>query len=116
MNDDEMRVLYAYVMSLEPVQAHPPKTELTFPFNIRPLMAGWNLLFLDRDPIKHIEDESELWNRGNYLVRSTGHCAACYSPRNALGAEEKGNDYLAGGEAEGWVAPDLNFTASLNCH
>lgn len=108
MDDGEMRALYAYMMSIEPVQAQPPKTELPFPLNVRPLMAGWNLLFLDRDPIKHVEDQSELWNRGNYLVRSTGHCAACHSPRNALGAEKEGDNYLAGGEADGWIAPALN--------
>ncbi len=50
--------------------------------------------------------ESELWNRGAYLVEGLGHCSACHSPRNALGAE-KANAYLAGGFAEGWEAPAL---------
>jgi mono/diheme cytochrome c family protein len=38
--------------------------------------------------------------------RSLGHCSACHSPRNALGAEQHGQ-YLAGGFAEGWEAPAL---------
>ena len=46
------------------------------------------------------------WNRGAYLVEGLGHCSACHSPRNALGAE-KANAYLAGGFAEGWEAPAL---------
>jgi nicotinate dehydrogenase subunit B len=49
---------------------------------------------------------SEIWNRGAYLVEGLGHCGACHSPRNALGAE-KTNAYLAGGFAEGWEAPAL---------
>lgn len=108
IKEDEMQSLYAYIMSIEPVQYQPPKTSLPFPFNIRPLMAGWNLLFLDKNPIKTVEDQSELWNRGYYLVNSLGHCAGCHSPRNILGAEKKGSHYLAGGEAEGWIAPALN--------
>jgi nicotinate dehydrogenase subunit B len=50
--------------------------------------------------------QSELWNRGAYLVEGLGHCSACHSPRNALGAE-KADAYLAGGSAEGWEAPPL---------
>ena len=50
--------------------------------------------------------KSATWNRGAYLVEGLGHCGACHSPRNALGAE-KANAYLAGGFAEGWEAPPL---------
>ena len=55
----------------------------------------------EADPTK-----SEIWNRGAYLVEGLGHCGACHSPRNALGAEKAGA-YLAGGFAEGWEAPPL---------
>ncbi|MDI9650664.1 cytochrome c, partial [Burkholderia cenocepacia] len=50
---------------------------------------------------------SAMWNRGKYLVDGAGHCGACHTPRNALGAEKGGLAYLSGGEAEGWVAPPL---------
>ena len=53
-----------------------------------------------------IPTKSEIWNRGAYLVEGLGHCSACHSPRNALGAE-KPSAYLAGGFAEGWEAPPL---------
>lgn len=108
MAPDDMEALYAYLMAQPPVHAQPPETKLPFPLNIRALMAGWNLLYLDRDPIDPVSDESELWNRGNYLAQAVGHCAACHSPRNALGAEKGGKHYLAGGETEGWIAPALN--------
>ena len=45
---------------------------------------------------------SAQWNRGRYLVDGLGHCGACHTPRNALGAERTGAAYLAGGVAEGW--------------
>jgi nicotinate dehydrogenase subunit B len=48
-----------------------------------------------------------LWNRGKYLVDGAGHCGACHTPRNRLGAEKGGLAYLTGGEAEGWDAPAL---------
>src|SRR5260370_23005520 len=93
-------------MAKPPVRAGAPKNTLAFPFNLRPLMAGWNALFhqpklFEADPTK-----SELWNRGAYLVEGLGHCSACHSPRNALGAERQ-SSYLAGGFAEGWEAPVL---------
>ena len=46
------------------------------------------------------------WNRGAYLVNGLGHCGACHTPRNALGAEQRGA-YLAGAFVEGWEAPPL---------
>ncbi|NVN87809.1 MAG: molybdopterin-dependent oxidoreductase [Rhodopseudomonas sp.] len=105
-NDADLQALYAYLMAETPIRAENRATELRFPFNWRPLMAGWNALFhraelLEADPTK-----SELWNRGAYLVEGLGHCGVCHSPRNAFGAE-KTNAYLAGGFAEGWEAPPL---------
>jgi nicotinate dehydrogenase subunit B len=69
-------------------------------------MAGWNALFHRPTVFRADPTKSETWNRGAYLVESLGHCSACHSPRNALGAEKQ-NAYLAGGFAEGWEAPAL---------
>src|ERR1700753_116463 len=93
-------------MAQAPVQADAPKNALAFPFNLRPLLAGWNALFHQPEAFQADTTKSEAWNRGAYLVEGLGHCAACHSPRNALGAE-KTNAYLAGGVAEGWEAPPL---------
>jgi len=94
------------------VKSEPPKTQLAFPFNMRPLLAGWNALFHDATPFTPDPSRSAQWLRGAYLVEGAGHCAACHSPRNQLGAEKTGVHYLAGGEAEGWTAPALNQLAS----
>ena len=104
--DADMQALYAYLMAQPPVRAETPQNALAFPFNLRPLMAGWNALFHKPNVFQPDPTKSETWNRGAYLVEGLGHCSACHSPRNALGAE-KANAYLAGGFAEGWEAPAL---------
>jgi nicotinate dehydrogenase subunit B len=102
----DMQALYAYLMAQAPTRAKNPDTTLAFPFNWRPLLAGWNALFHQAEAFKPDATKSEIWNRGAYLVEGLGHCGACHSPRNALGAE-KANAHLAGGFAEGWEAPAL---------
>jgi nicotinate dehydrogenase subunit B len=104
--DADLQALYAYLMAQAPVHTENPKTRLGFPFNWRPLMAGWNALFHQPAIFEADATKSEAWNRGAYLVEGLGHCGACHSPRNALGAE-KARAYLAGGFAEGWEAPPL---------
>ncbi|WFU44467.1 molybdopterin-dependent oxidoreductase [Bradyrhizobium sp. CB82] len=105
-SDADMQALYAYLMAQPAVHATAPSNSLAFPFNLRPLLAGWNALFHQTGEFKPDSAKSEQWNRGAYLVDGLGHCSACHSPRNALGAEQR-NAYLAGGFAEGWEAPAL---------
>lgn len=109
-SDADLQALYAYLMSTQPIHAPPRPNQLAFPFSLRPLMAVWNLLF--HHPVEFHDDprRSQEWNRGAYLVQSLGHCAACHSPRNLLGAEDSGSSYLAGGRVDGWDAPALNGT------
>ena len=110
-SDADMQALYGYLMSQPAVASTPPETKLAFPYNLRPMIAGWNLLFHDAAPYSPNLSYSAEWNRGAYLVQGAGHCAACHSPRNSLGAEKTGLYYLNGGEAEGWTAPPLNRLA-----
>ena len=110
-SDADLQALYAYLMAQPPVRQQAPDNQLRFPFNLRPLVAGWNALFHDNQPFKSDPTKSEQWNRGFYLVESLGHCSACHSPRNALGAEQR-KAYLAGGFADGWEAPALTSLSS----
>lgn len=103
----DMQALYAYLMSQPPVTSTPPANSMSFPFNLRPLMAGWNTLFLKRGEFQPVAGRSEQWNRGNYLVNGLGHCGACHSPRNLMGAEQGGRGFLAGAVVDGWQAPAL---------
>jgi nicotinate dehydrogenase subunit B len=106
-SDNDLQALYAYLMSQPAVKSEAPQTKLAFPFNMRPLMAGWNLLFHRAKPFEPNPAQSAQWNRGAYLAEGLGHCGACHTPRNAFGAEKSGKAYLAGGAAEGWEAPPL---------
>src|SRR5437016_11246924 len=46
VSDEDDRALYAYLMTRQPVAAAVPSNRLSFPFDQRPLIAGWKLLFL----------------------------------------------------------------------
>jgi mono/diheme cytochrome c family protein len=105
--DTDIHVLYAFLMSRPPVKNKIPANDLKFPFNYRPIVAGWKVLFLRQADIPNDSSKSPEWNRGRYLVEGLGHCGACHTPRNALGAEKKNSAY-AGGVSEGWTAPALN--------
>lgn len=107
-SDTDLQALYAYLMAQPAVAAEKPTNELSFPFSVRALMAGWNALYHDPAPFQPDPMQSELYNRGAYLAEGLGHCSACHSPRNAMGAEKSGDAYLAGAFVDGWEAPPLN--------
>lgn len=83
---NDLRDLFAYLKTLPAVKGRAPAHELAFPFNVRRLIGGWKLLFLDGLPFQPDPEKPDDWNRGAYLVNGPGHCAECHSPRNFLGA------------------------------
>ena len=107
MSDDDLVALYAFLMAQPAVEAATPPNQLAFPFSVRPLLAGWKGLFHDATPFQPQPQQTAEWNRGAYLVNGVGHCGACHTPRNALGAEQGGQAYLAGATIDGWQAPAL---------
>jgi mono/diheme cytochrome c family protein len=62
-------------------------------------------LYLDGQPFQPDPEQSDVWNRGAYLVNGAGHCAECHSPRNFLGAIIPGLRFTGGPTADGrdWV-------------
>jgi mono/diheme cytochrome c family protein len=111
LTDEDIGALYAFMMTREPVSSTPPENKLPFPFNLRPVLAGWKLLFLSRGPREADPAQSADFNRGVYLAEGVAHCGACHTPRNTLGAEQKSQAY-GGGESEGWIAPALNASSN----
>ena len=109
MSDADIQALYAYLMAQPAVKAKPPETKLAAPYSWRPLLAGWNGLYLKPGAMPADPVRSDEWNRGAYLVESVGHCSACHSPRDALGGEVQGDRRWAGAFAEGWEAPALGL-------
>ena len=111
VTDFDLQSIYAYLMAQPAISAPNRPAEMRAPFGWRPLMAVWNTLFHRAEAFQTQPGQDEMWNRGAYLVEGLGHCSACHSPRNSLGAELKGADRLAGGEVDGWFAPPLNGTS-----
>jgi mono/diheme cytochrome c family protein len=107
LGDDDVKALYAFIMTREPVRAPRLQHELPFPLRIRGLLGLWKSLYFEPGVFRPDPGRSAEWNRGAYLVDGLGHCGACHTPRNLLGGEKR-ERYLSGGEAEGWHAPALN--------
>jgi mono/diheme cytochrome c family protein len=107
LGDTDVHALYAYFMTRPPLDEKARPNQLRFPFSFRPLVAFWNVLYLDRTPWRPDPAQSAQWNRGAYLADALAHCSACHSPRTKLGGEDR-RRFLDGGEAEGWYAPALN--------
>jgi mono/diheme cytochrome c family protein len=107
LTDDDVKALYAFMMTREPASATAPANDLPFPLNIRLTLAAWKLLFFDKGRFAADPARDQAWNRGAYLTEALAHCGACHTPRNGLGAEER-QRHFAGGSAEGWHAPALN--------
>jgi nicotinate dehydrogenase subunit B len=105
-DEADIQALYAYLMAEPAAPNRVADSKLKFPFNIRGLMAGWNALYLKSTSITDAT-RSRAWNRGAYLVETLGHCSACHSERNMVGAELDGIAHLAGGFADGWEAPAI---------
>jgi mono/diheme cytochrome c family protein len=70
LTDADIEALYAFLMTREPVRAVTPAPDLAFPYNIRPILAGWNLMFLRPGPLNADPAQSEAWNRGRYLAEA----------------------------------------------
>ncbi len=117
---EDSDALYAYLRSLPPVVQSAPASGLRFPFNTQAAMWVWRALFFrpggsaaEADPTPPGQPSPQ-WQRGAYLVRGLGHCAACHAPRNALGATQQA-ERLGGGALpmQAWFAPDLAPPADM---
>jgi len=102
---EDIRDLFAYLKTLEPVSGKVRNHDVPFPFNIRRDVGIWKLLFMDGKAFTPDVAHSVQWNRGAYLVNGLGHCAECHSPRNFLGGIVAAQRFAGGPnpEGEGWV-------------
>ncbi|MBB4569387.1 c-type cytochrome [Rhizobium leucaenae] len=111
---EDVDAIRAYLRTVAPVRNKRPDNQLVWPLNHSFSMTGWNTLFFSPGTFQPDGKQSAEWNRGAYLVEGLGHCGACHSPKNVLGAV-KTSDRFKGSEIETWFAPDLtsNETAGL---
>jgi mono/diheme cytochrome c family protein len=100
--------LFAWLRSQVPVTQVNRPHDLRFPYSLQASLAVWRALFFTPGVYEPQVERSAQWNRGAYLVRSLGHCAACHSPRNAFGATRDSLE-LSGGliPLQNWYAPSL---------
>jgi mono/diheme cytochrome c family protein len=100
MTRQDMRDLFAYLSSLEPVnQANRPH-RLKW-FVSKKLMGLWNLINGYLNPPLSTAQQR---NRGDYIVNALGHCGECHSPRNSLGMLERSRHLQGNAELD---APNI---------
>lgn len=101
--------IYAYLRSLPAVRQQNRPHALGFPFNTQWALGVWRALFFRPAAFAPQDTQSAEWNRGAYLVQGLGHCAACHTPRNALGALRADAQFHGGMiPVQNWYAPALN--------
>lgn len=107
---DDADALYAFMRTIPAHKTARQPHQLRFPYNQQFMLAGWRLLYFTPAVYTSDKARSAQWNRGAYMVEGLGHCAACHSSRNRLGASEDG---LGGGliQTLGWYAPSLTSDA-----
>jgi mono/diheme cytochrome c family protein len=66
-----------------------------------PLCRFWKFLYFHDKPLIANPDRDPQWNRGQYLVEATAHCAECHSSRNLFGAIKAGTRFAGGTDPEG---------------
>jgi len=106
VSDEDVKALYAFMMTRPAVAQTAPANTVPFPLNIRLLQAGWKLLYFKEGRYQPVAEQSAEWNHGAYLAEGLSHCSACHTPRNALGAEKR-DAHFAGASIDGWFAPAL---------
>jgi mono/diheme cytochrome c family protein len=109
---EDADALFDYLRSLPAVNRPNTAHRLRWPYSTQAALAVWRALYFK--PAAHEEErtQSAQWNRGAYLVRGLGHCSACHTTRNLLGASSDMMD-LSGGliPMQNWYAPSLTSPA-----
>jgi mono/diheme cytochrome c family protein len=109
MSRREVNDIYAYLRTLKPEHNKVEVNQLHFPFSVRSSIAVWRALYFTPGTYVYDDTKSAELNRGKYLVMGPGHCSACHTPRNFMGATEKDNEF-AGADVDNWYASNLRYS------
>jgi mono/diheme cytochrome c family protein len=112
LSREDNDAIFAYLQALPAVENRVDRDTLPFPFNIRMLMAGWNMLNFTPGEFKPDPAKSAEFNRGAFLVEGPAHCGLCHTPRNFMGGD-KDSQLLQGAALQGWFAPNLTMDKRL---
>jgi mono/diheme cytochrome c family protein len=114
MTDRDILDIRAYLLTQQPAAIGNMPHAVSFPYNLRSTMVFWRLLYFNEGPLAPDPSRSPEWNRGRYLVDAVAHCGECHTPRNFVGASEKGRSF-AGAQlsgADGKWAPNITPDAA----
>ena len=109
---EDSDALFAYFRTLPASNQANRAQELRWPYNTQWALGVWRWLYFKPAPEVRSNTELTAAERGSYLVHGLGHCSACHTPRNRLGATT--GDQLTGAEVpgSGWLAPDVGDRSS----
>jgi mono/diheme cytochrome c family protein len=112
MKTSDVRDLYAYLKTLPPVARPTAPHDLHFPFNLRPAVGFWKLLYFHPHEFAADPSKSAAWNRGAYLAEGPAHCAECHTARGALGGPKLDQLYAGAPNLEAGGRFASNITPS----
>ncbi len=95
MTRQDMRALYAFLMTRPESARQSRPHELPWPLSLRTLIAHWKPGRFTPGAAPVDPARSQQWNRGAYLATALGHCGECHTPRGFLGTPRR-DRYLAG--------------------
>ena len=105
---EDVQAIMSFLDRVAPVRQQNRATGLPWPLSVREIVGGWNELYFHEGPLKPYPHRSQRWNRGAYLVEGLGHCGACHTAVNALGAPKAAERLTGDDFGAHWYAPDLS--------
>jgi mono/diheme cytochrome c family protein len=106
---EDSDAIYAYLKTVPPAAEPNRPHALRFPYSTQAALGVWRALFFAPRAVEPDAAKTADWNRGAYLVNGLGHCTACHTPRNALGATTDAKAFTGGLiPVQNWYAPALN--------
>lgn len=106
---EDSDAIFAYLQSVPAAPDANRAHALRFPYNTQAALAVWRALFFAPGAPSAEPTQTAEYNRGAYLVNGLGHCTACHTPRNALGATSDAKAFTGGLiPVQNWYAPALN--------
>ncbi len=101
MTLDDIRDLYAFLHTLEPIADRPQPHDLAPAFRIRRFVGFRKFLFFHERRSEGLLNGDPVHDRGAYLVEVLAHCAECHSSRNIFGAIKPKTRFAGGVSSEG---------------
>ena len=110
---EDSDAIFAYLQSLPAAADANRPHALRFPYSTQAALAVWRALFFAPGAAAKAAGATATktaeYDRGAYLVNGLGHCTACHTPRNALGATTDAKAFTGGLiPVQNWYAPALN--------